>query len=76
MQLISDAYLFGYPLVLMDVTRQVMTEVPKPDAHNAPVNQFVHSPSSRTTRSPMWSARTPTRCTPSHGSILSRSRCC
>ena len=38
-----DAYLFGYPLVLMDVTRQVMTAVPKADAHNAPINQFVHA---------------------------------
>jgi hypothetical protein len=37
-----DAYVFGYPLVLMDVTRQVMTAVPKAGAHKAPANQFLH----------------------------------
>jgi len=39
----ADAYLFGYPLVVMDVSRQVMTAVPKADAHKAPINQFVHA---------------------------------
>jgi hypothetical protein len=38
----ADAYVYGYPLVLMDVTRQVLTAVPKPGGHKAPVNQFVH----------------------------------
>lgn len=38
----ADAYVYGYPLVLMDVTRQVMTAVPKAGEHQAPVNQFVH----------------------------------
>jgi hypothetical protein len=33
---------FGYPLVLMDVTRRVMTAVSKADGHRAPVNQFAH----------------------------------
>ncbi|HZF38648.1 MAG TPA: DUF1254 domain-containing protein [Blastocatellia bacterium] len=37
-----EAYVFGYPLVLMDVTRQVMTAVPKAGARKAPINQFVH----------------------------------
>src|SRR5262245_27154738 len=37
-----EAYVFGYPLVLMDVTRRVMTAVPKAVAHKAPVNQFLH----------------------------------
>jgi hypothetical protein len=38
------ADVFGYPLVLMDVTRQVMTAVPKVDDKRlkAPVNQFAH----------------------------------
>src|SRR5262245_44210380 len=40
----EEAYVFGYPLVLMDVTRSVMTAVPKVegDRHKAPINQFVH----------------------------------
>jgi hypothetical protein len=37
-----EAYVFGYPLVLMDVTHQVMTAVPSAGAHKAPVNQFIH----------------------------------
>src|SRR5262245_21929707 len=38
----EDAYVFGYPLVLMDVTRSVMTAVPKSEGRKAPMNQFVH----------------------------------
>jgi hypothetical protein len=38
----TEAYVYGYPLVLMDVTRQVMTAVPEPDARKAPINQFLH----------------------------------
>jgi len=37
-----EAYVFGYPLVLMDVTRQGMTAVPKAGALKAPANQFIH----------------------------------
>ncbi|MBO0861460.1 MAG: DUF1254 domain-containing protein [Chloracidobacterium sp.] len=37
-----EAYIFGYPLVLMDVTRQVLTAVPKVGQRKAPVNQFLH----------------------------------
>lgn len=37
-----EAYVFGYPLVLMDVTRQAMTAVPKAEGRKAPVNQFIH----------------------------------
>lgn len=39
-QLAAEAYLYGYPLVLMDISRQVMTAVPKPDIGRAPANQF------------------------------------
>jgi len=35
------AYLFGYPLVLMDVTREVQTD---PRSGNAPINHFFHNP--------------------------------
>jgi len=37
----TEAYIYGYPLVLMDVTREVMTAVSKPDGRKAPVNQFL-----------------------------------
>lgn len=40
----EDAYVFGYPLVLMDVTRTKMTNVPHPTSSGlAPVNQFGHA---------------------------------
>jgi hypothetical protein len=38
--LAADAYVYGYPLVLMDLSRQVMTAVPKPTTISAPINQF------------------------------------
>lgn len=38
-----DAYIFGYPLVLMDVTKEVATNVAVPDNYHAPINQFAHS---------------------------------
>ena len=40
-----EAYIYGYPLVLMDVTKRVMTNVPSPRLIAAPVNQFAHVPS-------------------------------
>jgi hypothetical protein len=41
-EIAADAYVFGYPLVLMDVTRRAMTAVPAPSKTSAPVNQFAH----------------------------------
>jgi hypothetical protein len=43
--LARDAYIYGYPLVLMDTTRRVMTNVPAAqlDAH-APANQISNVP--------------------------------
>jgi hypothetical protein len=41
-QLGIQTYVFGYPLVLMDVTRAVSTNVAHPTAECAPINQFVH----------------------------------
>ena len=38
----EDAYVFGYPLVLMDVTKAVSTAVPKSEGTKAPINQFAH----------------------------------
>jgi hypothetical protein len=42
-QIAQRAYVFGYPLVLMDLMRQVMTAVPRATAYKAPINQFVHT---------------------------------
>lgn len=38
--LANEAYVFGYPLVLMDVSRQAMTNVPKTGQMAAPINQL------------------------------------
>lgn len=38
-----EAYIYAYPLVLMEITRRVTTNVPRPDASGkAPMNQFGH----------------------------------
>lgn len=45
MSTLSDAeelYVYAYPLVLMDVTRQQMTAVSAPSGTRAPVGQFAH----------------------------------
>lgn len=36
----TEAYIYGYPLVLMDLTRQVMTNVPQASENAAPVNRL------------------------------------
>jgi hypothetical protein len=41
-QVAEDAYVFGYPLVLMDVTEIVSTAVPKPEGSKAPLDQFAN----------------------------------
>ena len=39
----TDAYLYGYPLVTMEMTRRVMTNVAKPEeGKGAPMGQFLH----------------------------------
>ena len=53
----GEAYIYGYPLVLMDTTRRVMTSVTTPQGGRAPVNQLGHrlafpTPESKTVVSP------------------------
>jgi len=38
----TDAYVFGYSLVTMDMTRRVMTNVAQPEGTRAPMGQFVN----------------------------------
>jgi hypothetical protein len=38
----AEAYIYGFPLVLMDVTRRVTTNVPQPGENAAPINQLGH----------------------------------
>jgi hypothetical protein len=39
--LATDAYIFGYPLVTMEMTRRVFTNVPKAEAMRGPMGQIV-----------------------------------
>jgi len=39
-QIADNATVYGFPLVIMDLTRQVFTAVPEPNENGAPVNQF------------------------------------
>ncbi len=39
--LATDAYIFGYPLVTMEMTRRVFTNVPKPEGTRAPMGQLI-----------------------------------
>lgn len=39
-----EAYLYGFPLVMMDATNRIVTAVPKAGAYNAPMNQLLKMP--------------------------------
>ena len=39
----EDIYIYGYPLLLMDLARRMDTATPRPSSHDAPVNRFAHS---------------------------------
>jgi len=39
-QIAENATVYGFPLVIMDLTRQVMTAVPAPNESGSPANQF------------------------------------
>lgn len=38
-----DAYVFGYPLITMEMTRRIMTNTSQPQANHAPMGQFFNS---------------------------------
>jgi uncharacterized protein (TIGR03000 family) len=42
LQIATDAYIYGYPLVTMEMTRRVMTNVEQPEGTRAPMGQFVN----------------------------------
>jgi len=39
----TDAYIFGYPLITIDMTRRAMTNVREPEGMQAPVGQFART---------------------------------
>jgi hypothetical protein len=41
-EIAQEAYIWGYPLVLMDLTRRVQTNTEAPEMGRAPLNQFGH----------------------------------
>ena len=41
--LLEQAYLYAFPLVLMDATRRVSTNTETPNSTRAPINQFIHA---------------------------------
>src|SRR5258708_11428696 len=39
--LATDAYIYGYPMVTMEITRRVVTNVPKPEGTRGPMGQII-----------------------------------
>jgi hypothetical protein len=39
----TEAYIFGYPLIMMDMTRSAMTNVREPEGTHAPMGQFART---------------------------------
>ena len=69
-----DAYIYAYPLVTMEMTRRVMTNVASRRASRAPMGQFVaHAQLSDGDHSATSRRRTPTRSTRPPGSTVARS---
>ena len=43
LQIATDAYVYGYPLVTMEMTRRVMTNAEEPKDNHAPMGQFYNA---------------------------------
>src|SRR5262245_11855104 len=41
-QIAEDTYIYGYPLVLMDITKRTQTATALPTTNSAPLNQFAY----------------------------------
>lgn len=41
--IVKDAYIFSFPLIIMDATKKAGTNTEKPTDNKAPVNQFLHA---------------------------------
>jgi hypothetical protein len=41
--LAAEAYVYGYPLVTMEMTRRIMTNVDKPEGNRGPMGQFIRA---------------------------------
>ncbi len=72
----ANGYVYGYPLVLMDVTREVMlNREATAERPRTVISQFANiAAPSRMPASRMSCGPISTRCTPSHGSTSRKSR--
>ena len=68
-----EAYIYGYPLVTVELTRRVMTNVATPEGTHAPMGQFANLREYPTAAFKDVTAPTPTRFTRLLGSILPKS---
>ena len=73
-RIVREAYIYGYPLVTMDMTRRQETNVRAPDDAHAPMGQLI-----KLRTYPRWTTRLPprpmrTRCTRWSGWMCPRSR--
>ena len=74
--LATDAYIFGYPLVTMEMTRRVITNVAAPEGRGRRWARSSSCGSIPTRRSGTSPRRMPTRSTPLHFSMSARNRGC